>query len=142
MADGCAPLSSSAASRRKICPLQGQFANVRAPHANEARQIAKGETRTMSRVFALLLTSAVALAASGMSARAQETKNGQTLYEQRDSRLELSNKKWAQSDTCGKESFHKFPDFTEQAATQRDAYMRECLRNHNLPPRADLVKPR
>jgi hypothetical protein len=106
------------------------------------RQIAKSETRTVSRVFALFLSVVVASSTSGMSARAQGAETGETLYEPGDSRLEFSNKKWTQSDACGKESFRKFPDYTEQAAIQRDAYMRECLRNHNLPPRADLVKPR
>lgn len=105
------------------------------------RQIAKRETRTVSRVFALLLSVALAPAAGGMSARAQATGQDDTLYLPRDTRLELSNKKWAQSDACGKASFRKFPDFTEQAAIRRDVYMRECLRNHNLPPRADLAKP-
>jgi len=106
------------------------------------RQIAKRKIRTASKVVALLLTGAIALAAGGMSARAQAMDEGDSLYVPHDSRLELSNKKWSQNDTCGKESFRKFPDYTEQAAVKRDAYMRECLRNHHLPPRADLAKPR
>lgn len=58
-----------------------------------------------------------------------------------DTRLERANKKWAQSDTCGKESFRKFPDYTAEGAAKRDAYMRECLRKNRLPPRNDLAQP-
>ena len=44
-------------------------------------------------------------------------------------------------DTCGKESFQKFPDYTADGALKRDAYMRDCLRKHHLPPRNDVAQP-
>jgi hypothetical protein len=86
----------------------------------------------------LVLWAAVAaVALVGASARAQD----ETLGTPSDTKLERSNKKWAQNDTCGKESFRKFPDFTVEGAAKRDAYMRECLRKHRLPPRNDLAQP-
>jgi hypothetical protein len=72
---------------------------------------------------------AAVVALAGTSAHAEDT------------RLERSNKKWAQNDTCGKESFHKFPDYTVEGAARRDAYMRECLRKNRLPPRSDMAQP-
>jgi hypothetical protein len=78
-------------------------------------------------------TAVVAMA--GTSALAQNTVGAPA-----DTRLETSNKIWAKSDTCGKESFQKFPDYTAEGAAKRDAYMRECLRKNRLPPRNDLAQ--
>ena len=72
---------------------------------------------------------------------AQSTSDTDTLYQRRGSRLEKSNGMWTQSDSCGKESFQKFPDYTTEGAAKRDAYVRQCLRRHRLPPRADVAQP-
>ena len=74
-----------------------------------------------------------------VSARAQNTSPFSISVES--SKLQLSREKWLQSDDCGKESFQKFPDYTAEGAANRDAYMRECLRNHHLAPRNDLAQP-
>lgn len=58
-----------------------------------------------------------------------------------DTRLETSNKKWTQMDTCSRQSFQKFPDYTVEGSAKRDAYVRDCLRTHRLPPRNDLAQP-
>ncbi len=92
--------------------------------------------RATRRLLPLWAAIAVVAALAGTSARAQDTLGGP-----KDTRLEMSNKKWAQSDTCGKESFRKFPDYTTEGAAKRDAYMRECLRKNHLPPRNDLAQP-
>lgn len=73
--------------------------------------------------------------------RAQSTPDSDTLYQDQGSKLQKSNKMWNQNDSCGKESFRKFPDFTTEAAASRDAYMRDCLRKHHLPPRNDVARP-
>ena len=79
----------------------------------------------------------------GTSSAQSNTDTGTgTLYRDEGTRLGKSNKIWNQNDTCGKESFRKFPDYTPEAALQRDAYMRDCLRKHHLPPRNDLALPR
>lgn len=77
-------------------------------------------------------------AASGY---AQSTTDKGTLYQDEGTRLEKSNKMWGQNDNCGKESFRKFPDYTTESARNRDAFMRDCLRKHRLPPRSDLAQP-
>jgi hypothetical protein len=64
-----------------------------------------------------------------------------TLYQDEGTKLEKSNKMWDQSDSCGKDSFRKFPDYTADAALKRDAFMRDCLRKHHLPPRNDVARP-
>jgi hypothetical protein len=58
-----------------------------------------------------------------------------------ETRLETSNKKWANMDTCAKQSFQKYPDYTAEGANKRDAFMRDCLRTHRLPPRNNLAQP-
>jgi hypothetical protein len=58
-----------------------------------------------------------------------------------DTRLETSNKKWTQMDACSRQSFQKFPDYTVEGSAKRDAYVRDCLRTHRLPPRNDLAQP-
>jgi hypothetical protein len=86
------------------------------------------------------------LAAAGtlvvsVSGYPQSTIDKDTLYQDQGSKLEKSNKMWAESDNCGKESFQKFPDYTAEGARNRDAFMRDCLRKHHLPPRSDLAQP-
>jgi hypothetical protein len=92
------------------------------------------------RRLVLWLAAAGTLAAAG-SGYAQSTTDKDTLYQDEGTKLEKSNKMWGQSDTCGKESFRKFPDYTADAAGNRDAFMRDCLRKHHLPPRADVAQP-
>jgi hypothetical protein len=72
------------------------------------------------------------------SACADDTSN--TLFEKNEDKLTLSTRKWKQNDDCGKESFRKYPDYTAEGAIKREAYMRQCLLNHHLPPRSDLTK--
>jgi len=83
----------------------------------------------------------VVMALAMPDAGAQSDKGSDRLYQNEGTRLEKSNKMWEQSDNCGKDSFRKFPDFTAEAALQRDAYMRDCLRKHHLPPRNDVARP-
>jgi hypothetical protein len=86
--------------------------------------------------LAIWAVAAAVAAMTGTSALAQAT-----LDTPPQTRLQTSNKVWAKSDLCGKESFHKFPDYTAEGAAKRDAYVRECLRNNRLPPRNDLAHP-
>ncbi|HXP75694.1 MAG TPA: hypothetical protein VN823_16245 [Stellaceae bacterium] len=90
----------------------------------------------MSQRLLLWVAAAATVALTGTSGHTQAT-----LYEREGTRLENSNKMWNQNDTCGKESFQKFPDYTAEGAAKRDAYMRECLRKHHLPPRNDAAQP-
>jgi|SRR5579859_2185230 hypothetical protein len=93
----------------------------------------------------VLWLSVALLALATASAHAQSTKppekGSDRLFQDEGSRLERSNRIWQQSDTCGKDSFRKFPDYTAEAALRRDAYMRDCLRQHHLPPRNDVAGP-
>jgi hypothetical protein len=93
-------------------------------------------------VFWLVATASVA-AATGGYAQSKATPNAEadTLYQNDTTKLAKSNKMWEQNDVCGKESFRKFPDFTAEASASRDAYMRDCLRKHHLPPRNDAAQP-
>ena len=84
---------------------------------------------------------AAVVAMAGTTGYAQSTSPNDSLYQDQGNRLGQSNKMWSQSDTCGKESFQKFPDYTTEGAANRDAYMRNCLRKHHLPPRADVAQP-
>jgi len=89
----------------------------------------------------LWMAAVAAVTLMGTSGYAQNNSGADTLYQDPGNRLGRSNKVWAQSDNCGKESFRKFPDYTTEGAAKRDAYMRECLRKHRLPPRADVAQP-
>ncbi len=82
-----------------------------------------------------------ATAVAAADGRAQSPVNMGALYQNEGTKLEKSNKMWGENDTCGKESFRKFPDYTAEAALKRDAYMRDCLRKHHLPPRNDVAQP-
>lgn len=52
-----------------------------------------------------------------------------------DERLGTANKTWRGQDNCTRQAFQKYPDYTEAGAAQRDAFVRECLRDNRLPPR-------
>jgi hypothetical protein len=45
---------------------------------------------------------------------------------------------WKAMDDCARKAQEAFPDFTEEANAKRDARLKECLAQHNLPPRAPL----
>lgn len=44
-------------------------------------------------------------------------------------------KNWKVSDLCAKKAQQAFPDFTAEANAKRDAKLKECLEQSNLPPR-------
>ena len=90
----------------------------------------------------LSMAGGAVLATTAMDSHAQSIPGYDTLFQDQGSRIQKSNKMWTQSDICGKESFQKFPDYTAEGAANRDAYMRECLRRHGLPPRADVAQPK
>jgi hypothetical protein len=89
----------------------------------------------------LSMAAVAAMAMTGTGGHAQGTLGNDSLFQNQGSRLQRSNKVWTQNDNCGRESFQKFPDYTPEGAANRDAYMRECLRRHHLPPRADVAQP-
>src|SRR5260370_19669345 len=89
----------------------------------------------------LWIAAAAILAMMGTNGYAQQPPGTYGLNEGPGSRIQLNNRMWSQNDLCGKESFQRVPDYTAEGATKRDAYMRECLRNYHLPPRADLAQP-
>jgi len=43
-------------------------------------------------------------------------------------------KRWHTADDCNREAFKKYPDYTQEGAAKRDAFLRACLRDHRLPP--------
>ena len=45
-------------------------------------------------------------------------------------------KNWKVADTCAKKAQQAFPDFTAEANAKRDAQLKQCLEQSNLPPRA------
>jgi hypothetical protein len=52
-----------------------------------------------------------------------------------------SAQRWAQMDTCAKDAFTHFPDYTAEGLAQREAYIHKCLRDHNLPPWTSYSPP-
>jgi hypothetical protein len=42
---------------------------------------------------------------------------------------------WHGMDTCSKKAFEIFPDYTPEHVSKRDAYVRKCLVERNLPSR-------
>ena len=51
----------------------------------------------------------------------------------------LAIKKWQTMDLCAKQAQTAFPDFTAESNAKRDAKLKECLANSNLPPRETLA---
>jgi hypothetical protein len=45
---------------------------------------------------------------------------------------------WKSSDRCAANAVKAFPDYTAESLAKRDARMKECLANGNLPPRGEL----
>jgi hypothetical protein len=95
----------------------------------------------VTRRLLLSIAAAAVMAMTGTGAYAQGTPESDTLFQDPGNQLQKSTKMWRQSDTCGKESFQKFPDYTTEGAANRDVYMRECLRRHHLAPRAGIAQP-
>jgi len=95
----------------------------------------------VTRQWLLCVAAGAALAFTGAGVSAQTATDPEGLYGHEPTRLEKSNKMWNQNDICGKESFQKFSDYTADGALKRDAYMRDCLRKHHLPPRNDVAQP-
>ena len=44
-------------------------------------------------------------------------------------------KNWKAADQCAKKAQLAFPDFTTEANAKRDAALKQCLEQQNLPPR-------
>ena len=42
---------------------------------------------------------------------------------------------WHAMDDCAHKAQQAFPDFTAESNAKRDAKLKECLEEHNLPPR-------
>ena len=49
-------------------------------------------------------------------------------------RIDAPSKRWHAADDCNREAFKKYPDYNQEGAAKRDAYVRQCLRDHRLPP--------
>ena len=59
-----------------------------------------------------------------------------------DTRLDSPRKRWQASDQCNREAFKKYPDYTQEGAAKREAYIRECLNAHHLPPQSNSSQPK
>lgn len=49
-------------------------------------------------------------------------------------------KGWKGMDDCARKAQAAFPDFNAEANAKRDAKLKECLAQKNLPPRAPLSR--
>jgi hypothetical protein len=58
-----------------------------------------------------------------------------------DDKLQTSNAEWKAMDNCTHEAFHKFPDYTHESNTKREAYRRMCLRKRGLPAPDTVATP-
>ena len=47
----------------------------------------------------------------------------------------VAMKNWKSMDSCAREAQIAFPDFTPEATAKREAKLKECLGQRNLPPR-------
>jgi hypothetical protein len=68
----------------------------------------------LAAAFAFLASEAVALSSTGKAA----------------------NSRWESGDDCAKRSFELFPDWTQEHAAKRDAFVRKCLAQKRLPARS------
>jgi len=48
---------------------------------------------------------------------------------------EIVMKSWKRMDDCARKAQLAYPDFTAEANAKRDAKLKECLNQGNLPPR-------
>ena len=76
-------------------------------------------------MFRLAIMLVLALAAPALAA---ETQQGAVVI-----------RKWGAMDQCAKKAQAAFPDFTADSNAKRDAQLRTCLQNQNLPPRTPLT---
>jgi len=49
-------------------------------------------------------------------------------------RIDNPSKRWHAADDCNRQAFKKFPDYTQEGAAKREAFLRQCLRDKHLPP--------
>jgi hypothetical protein len=59
-----------------------------------------------------------------------------------DTRMDSPSKRWHASDQCNRDAFKKYPDYTQEGAAKREAFIRECLRGHRLPPQNNPGQPK
>ncbi len=50
-----------------------------------------------------------------------------------DANLGDANTAWHEADSCARQAFKEFPDYTREANAKREAARLSCLRNHRLP---------
>lgn len=50
----------------------------------------------------------------------------------------VAMRNWKVMDECARKAQEAFPDFTQEGNAKRDARLKECLAQHNLPPRTPL----
>ena len=48
---------------------------------------------------------------------------------------------WKAADKCAKQAQVAYPDYSAEANAKREAKLKECLSNGNLPPRQPLSQP-
>lgn len=77
----------------------------------------------MGRIAAVMLALTVLLAAGV----AQATQAGQQAI-----------KNWAEMDKCAHDAQSAYPDYSAEAYAKREAQLKACLEQLNLPPRAPL----
>jgi len=51
------------------------------------------------------------------------------------------NNVWKSADKCAKQAQAAYPDYSAEANAKREAKLKECLSNGNLPPRQPLSQP-
>ncbi|HTS94352.1 MAG TPA: hypothetical protein VMG55_20235 [Stellaceae bacterium] len=49
-------------------------------------------------------------------------------------RIDNARQRWHAADDCNRQAFKKFPDYTQEGASKRDAFVQQCLRDRHLPP--------
>jgi Ni/Co efflux regulator RcnB len=59
-----------------------------------------------------------------------------------ETRMDSPSKRWHAADQCNRDAFKKYPDYTQQGAAKREAYVRGCLREHRLPPQNNSGQPK
>jgi hypothetical protein len=114
--------------------MEPQFSSQR-NHRREAAALPDGDShlqvtrardeRHMIRLIAAVLLSVLAPAAAFANQQAV-----------------IAINKWKAMDTCAVQAQAAYPDFTAEANAKRDAKLKECLAQQNLPPRQPFAAPR
>jgi hypothetical protein len=52
--------------------------------------------------------------------------------------FKLNSNVWKNNDTCARQAFKQFPDYTPEGNAKRAHAMQQCLAASNAPPRASL----